>query len=113
MADDPTPGELGRMIGNLSAQMADLKTGQDRLVRADVYDAHRAALLADLRRLEGKAADLEREAEQRERDRITEKSQMAADRARDRAENRRLIWGAVLTCVGAVIASLVAGVILR
>lgn len=113
MADDPTPGELGRLIGTLSTQIGDLGRALDRLVRIDVYEAHRAAMTADIRRVEAKADELEREAEQRERDRAGDQAKAADERARDRAENRRLIWGAVLACVGTVVASLVVGLILR
>lgn len=92
MGDDPTPGELGRAVSNLSAQLGELNT---RLVRADVYEAHRAAMQADLQRLERRLDEVERDLEQH----AARADASEKDRVRERGEWRRWFWGVVIACL--------------
>lgn len=102
VVDDPSPGELLRLLSRLSTEIAGLHQALDRLVRVDVYEAHRAAMTADVRRLERDIEDIQRG--QVERDKESTK---------ERAASKRIVWGAALGMVGTIIASVLVQVILR
>lgn len=103
VSDEPTPGELSRRITELAARFDESVRFQDQqLVRKDVYGADQRAMLADQARQEAKTAELEREAEQRE-----------ANRVKDRSENRRMIWTAVLSCVALTVGTILATLLLK
>lgn len=102
MADDITPGELGRRMEALAAEVRGFGKSLAELVRRDVYDSDRRADAAEHARLRQDIDRLDREADERER-----------DRTKDRAENRRMYWTAVLACIGTIVAGIVTAVILR
>lgn len=78
VAEEPTLGEIGRGVQELKAE---LRAMRGELVRSDVYAANR---MADELRVRALEQDL---------------TQMAADRQ----AMRRLVLGAVVTSVGALI----------
>jgi uncharacterized protein YaiL (DUF2058 family) len=112
VADDPTPGELGRLIAGLATKVGELSaaiTGlRGELVHREVYAADRRADHERDQRMQADIERIDREADEREQQRKLEREQEIAAREKARAENRRLIWGAVLGCIGAVIATIVA-----
>lgn len=87
MADDPTLGELARLLHDFRADVRDdfaaINTRFDTLVLRDVYNADRAALELRLARLE-----------------------------RDQESNRSAVRAAIYAAIGAVLSSVVGGVIL-
>lgn len=97
MADEPTAGELSRLLSRLSDEIAGLRGALDRLVRQDVYEAHRAAMMADIQRVEAKAAELEREAEERDRQRELDRSVDARHRETQKAALRNVFIGCAVT----------------
>jgi hypothetical protein len=103
VSDGPTPGELSRRITELTGRFDELGRFQDQqLVRKDVYQSDQRAMLADQARMEVKTTELEREAEQRE-----------AARVKDRSENRRMIWTAVLSCLAMTVGTIIATLVLK
>lgn len=103
MADE---GELSRAVATLSDRVAEFGRAlgdlRAELVRRDVYEAQRQADRAEVARLRADVDRLEREADERE-----------AARAKDRAGIQRANWGAVLACIGTIVAGVVTQVILR
>ena len=97
MADDPTPGELGRLFQRLSDQLGELNKAINGLVRKDVFDALHAQVVADIKRLEAEQREFRREYEDTQKDRVKERS-----------ENRRMIWTAVLACVSLAVGTIIA-----
>lgn len=102
MADDITPGELGRRMEALAAEVRGFGKSLAELVRRDVYEAHRAADAAEHTRLRTDIERLEREADERE----------AAHTAAS-GKVKLMIAAAVLACVGSTVAGIVVGVVLR
>lgn len=102
MADDITPGELSRRLADLTEQVRGFGISLAELMRRDVYEAHRQADQAEVARLRADVERVDREADERERSRTAE-----------RAGTRRTLWGAVLACIGTIVATVVTAVILR
>jgi len=86
MADDPSLGEVVRLVGDLKL---DLRGLRGELVRRDVYEAHLAANDLRLKAIEN---DLQR----------------AAD---ERSATRRLVIGAVLMAAGSAATQVIAAVV--
>lgn len=84
--DDVTPGEIVRTLRGLQD---DIRALRGEHVRRDLYEAHRAALEAEMARLaeqhRADVARIEAVADQRDRDRAA----TDAERARDAAQWRR------------------------
>lgn len=93
---------LGERIANLTARFDDYGRQLAELVRKDVYVAEQKAILADLSRLQAKTDELEREAEQRE-----------ADRVKERGEWRRRMMGTVVACVSTVLATVLGEILIK
>jgi hypothetical protein len=102
VADEPSAGELGRSIDRLAGEIARMHNALDRLVRVDVYEAHRAADVADTKRNEARIDALEKRDDERDKQREV-----------DRGQLRRVLVGAILGCIGSVASSVVIQVLLR
>lgn len=84
------------MLARLSDEISGLRGALDRLVRQDVYEAHRAAMMADIQRMEATAAKLEREAEDRDRQREVDRATDARHRETLKASLRNVFIGSAL-----------------
>ena len=103
MADEPTLGELGRLIqalrGDVRDDMAQLNTRLDRLVNIDVYTAEKAAMIKDI-------ADLSKLHDQLAAKQQQDVAAIQEQRQRDASEitqTRRWLFGSVLSLLGLVI----------
>lgn len=103
MADEPSLGELGRLIqalrGDVRDDMAQINTRLDRLVSIDVYAVEKAALLKDLSDLERSHQQL---AAKHDRDMAAVQEQRVQDAERV-TNTRRWLVGAVISLLGLVV----------
>lgn len=103
MADEPSLGELGRLIqalrGDVRDDMAQINTRLDRLVSIDVYAVEKAALLKDISDLEKTVQQLSAKQE-RDVTAIQEQRIQDADRV---TQTRRWLVGAVISLLGLVV----------
>jgi len=103
MVDEPSLGELGRLIqalrGDVRDDMAQINSRLDRLVSADVYAVEKAAMAKDI-------SDLVKAVEQisakQERDVTTIQQQRIQDADRI-TQTRRWLVGAVISLLGLVL----------
>lgn len=103
MNDEPSLGELGRLIqalrGDVRDDMAQINSRLDRLVSIDVYAVEKAALVKDISDLEKAVHQL---AAKQERDVAAMQEQRTQDA--DRVTNtRRWLVGAVISLLGLVV----------
>lgn len=103
MNDEPTLGELGRLIqalrGDVRDDMAQIQTRLDRLVSIDVYQVEKAAMTKDITDL---TKGLEQLASKQERDVAALHEQRAQDADRV-TQTRRWLVGAVISLLGLVL----------
>lgn len=103
MADEPSLGELGRLIqalrGDVRDDMAQINIRLDRLVSIDVYAVEKAALLKDLSDLEKTVQQLSAKHD-RDVASIHEQRIQDADRI---TQTRRWLVGAVISLLGLVV----------
>jgi hypothetical protein len=103
VADEPTLGELGRLIqalrGDVRDDMAQLNVRLDRLVNIDVYTAEKAAMAKDITDL-GKAMEQLAAKEAQDVAAIQEQRQRDANEI---TQTRRWLIGSVLSLLGLVI----------
>jgi hypothetical protein len=103
VADEPSLGELGRLIqalrGDVRDDMAQINTRLDRLVSIDVYAVEKAALLKDISDLEKTVQQLSAKQE-RDVTAIQEQRIQDADRV---TQTRRWLVGAVISLLGLVV----------
>ncbi|MFG2970907.1 hypothetical protein ACGFZS_47325 [Streptomyces sp. NPDC048288] len=103
MNDDPSLGELGRLIqalrGDVREDMAQINQRLDRLVSIDVYSVEKAALVKDI-------TDLEKTVQQmsakHDRDIAAVQEQRIQDADRI-TQTRRWLVGAVISLLGLVV----------
>lgn len=103
MVDEPSLGELGRLIqalrGDVRDDMAGINARLDRLVSIDVYAVEKAALVKDI-------SDLEKTVQQltakQERDVAAAQEQRVQDTDRI-TQTRRWLAGAVISLLGILI----------
>lgn len=101
-ANEPTLAELGRMLDRIEREFGrrldDMKEAFERTVAADVYEAHRQAMVAQIATAVAEAAEVRAETE-KEFARLREEAgqQRAADQKR--ADRRLAIVSLVLTAV--------------
>lgn len=104
MADEPSLGELGRLIqllrGDVREDMAAINARLDKLVSADVYAAEKEAMAKDISDL-GK--DLERLAAKQERDMTTVQEQRSQDANRVTQTRRYMVASVIIPILGLVI----------
>ncbi len=112
MGDEPSAGELSRLFERLSNEISGLHRALDRLVRVDVYEAHRLAMTADMRRIEADLAAVRSGLAEQNKEREKERAEQDRLRAQDQAANKRVLWGAALAMVATIIASVLVQVIL-
>lgn len=103
MNDEPSLGELGRLIqalrGDVRDDMAQINSRLDRLVSIDVYAVEKAAMVKDISDLEKVVQQL---AAKQERDVAAMQEQRTQDA--DRVTNtRRWLVGAVISLLGLVV----------
>lgn len=103
MNDEPSLGELGRLIqalrGDVRDDMAQLNARLDRLVNIDVYTAEKAAMVKDI-------ADLNKAVEQLAAKEAQDVAAIQEQRQRDASEmtqTRRWLIGSVISLLGLVI----------
>ncbi|MFD9443429.1 hypothetical protein [Streptomyces sp. NPDC060001] len=103
MADEPSLGELGRLIqalrGDVRDDMAQINSRLDRLVSIDVYAVEKAALLKDLSDLEAAHHQL---SAKHDRDIAAVQQQRAQD-ADKMTQTRRWLAGAVISLLGILV----------
>jgi hypothetical protein len=103
MADEPSLGELGRLIqalrGDVRDDMAQINIRLDRLVSIDVYAVEKAALLKDLSDLEKAVQEL---AAKQDRDVRAIQEQRVQDTERV-TNTRRWLVGAVISLLAIVV----------
>lgn len=103
MSDEPTLGELGRLIRSLRddvrEDMGQINIRLDRLVSIDVYSVEKAALLKDLSDLEKAVQQLSAKHD-RDVAAIQEQRIQDADRI---TQTRRWLVGAVISLLGLVV----------
>jgi hypothetical protein len=82
VADDPTPGELGRLIAGLTAKVGELSAAitalRGELVHRDVYAADRRADAERDQRMQADIDRLDREADEREQQRRSDRRWVVA-----------------------------------
>ncbi len=113
MGDEPSPSELFRLLGRLSTEISGLHQALDRLVRVDLYEAHRHAMTADMRRIEADVAAVRNALVEQNREREKERAEQDRLRAQDQAANKRVLWGAAIGMIATIIASVLVQVILQ
>jgi hypothetical protein len=103
VSDEPTLGELGRLIqalrGDVRDDMAQINTRLDRLVSIDVYTVEKAALTKDIIDL---AEVVRRLSEKQERDVAAIHNQRTQDADRV-TQTRRWLVGAVISLLSLVV----------
>lgn len=103
MTDEPSLGELGRLIqalrGDVRDDMAQINIRLDRLVSIDVYAVEKAALLKNLSDLEKGMQQLVAKHEQDMRA-VQEQRVQDADRV---TNTRRWLVGAVISLLGILV----------
>lgn len=104
MTDEPSLGELGRLIqalrGDVRDDMAQINARLDRLVSMDVYTVEKAAITKDISDL---TKAVEQLAAKEERDVTAIREQRAADANRVTQTRRWLIAGVIVPILGFVI----------
>jgi hypothetical protein len=102
--DEPTLGELGRLIqllrGDVREDMQLINARLDKLVSADVYTAEKAAMAKDISDL-GK--DLEQLAARHDRDVAAIQEQRAQDAIRVTQTRRYMVASVIIPLLGLVI----------
>lgn len=103
MIDEPSLGELGRLIqalrGDVRDDMAQINSRLDRLVSADVYAVEKAAMSKDI-------SDLVKAVEQLSAKQERDVTAMQAQRIQDAdrlTQTRRWMVGAVISMLGLVL----------
>lgn len=103
MVDEPSLGELGRLIqalrGDVRDDMAQINSRLDRLVSADVYAVEKAAMSKDI-------SDLVKAVEQLSAKQERDVTAMQAQRIQDAdrlTQTRRWMVGAVISMLGLVL----------
>ncbi|MCI3279205.1 hypothetical protein [Streptomyces cylindrosporus] len=103
MADEPSLGELGRLIqalrGDVRDDYAQINSRLDRLVSIDVYAVEKAALLKDLSDMEKTVQQLSAKHD-RDIAAIQEQRIQDADRI---TQTRRWLAGAVISLLGILV----------
>ncbi|MCL8016958.1 hypothetical protein [Streptomyces sp. AS02] len=103
MADEPSLGELGRLIqalrGDVRDDYAQINSRLDRLVSIDVYAVEKAALLKDLSDLE---KTVQQQTAKHERDIAAIQEQRIQD-ADKITQTRRWLVGAVISLLGILV----------
>lgn len=103
MNDEPSLGELGRLIqalrGDVRDDMAQINTRLDRLVSIDVYAVEKAALLKDLSDLE---KTVQQQAAKHDQDMRAVQEQRTQD-ADKLTQTRRWLVGAVISLLGILV----------
>lgn len=103
MNDEPTLGELGRLIqalrGDVRDDMAQIQARLDRLVPTDVYAVEKAAMVKEIADL---AKALEQLSAKEERD-VTAIQHQRTEDARQLTQTRRWMVGAVISLLGLVL----------
>ena len=104
MADEPSLGELGRLIqllrGDVREDMALINARLDKLVSADVYAAEKAAMAKDISDL-GK--DLDQLAARHDRDVAAIQEQRSQDAVRVTQTRRYMVASVIIPILGLVI----------
>jgi hypothetical protein len=104
VADEPSLGELGRLIqllrGDVREDMAAINNRLDKLVSADVYAAEKAAMAKDISDL-GK--DLEQLAAKQERDVVAIQEQRSQDANRVTQTRRYMVASVIIPILGLAI----------
>jgi ABC-type phosphate transport system auxiliary subunit len=104
VADEPSLGELGRLIqllrGDVREDMAAINNRLDKLVSADVYAAEKAAMAKDISDL-GK--DLEQLAAKQERDVVAIQEQRSQDVNRVTQTRRYMVASVIIPILGLAI----------
>lgn len=102
---------VSQQVGDLIKRFDRFESSQGELVRRDLYDAHRAAMAADIARVEALAAKLEAEADAREQQRQREADAREAAEVQNRSEWRRTRWLGLLGAAAAVMAAVLSPIV--
>ena len=104
MSDEPSLGELGRLIqalrGDVREDMAAINSRLDKLVSADVYAAEKAAMAKDISDL---SKDLDQLAAKQERDVAAIQEQRSQDANRVTQTRRYMVASVIIPVLGLVI----------
>jgi len=98
--NEPTLGEVMRTLSRIEAEigrrLADLAERLDQMVTRDAYEEYRAAVSARMQ-------DLDEE--------LRELQASLADERRERRADRRMVWGAILGALGALVVAVIAAAV--